>query len=214
MIMDRSDGRITISSSNIGSLGGLLAIERGIAHFAGSHLLDTQTGHYNRSFISRYIHRIPVVLFTLAHRWQGLMVAKGNPKGIRTISDLGRPGISFVNRQPGSGTRILLDYELQKAGLDATTMLGYHNQEYTHMNVAMAVASGRADAGLGIKAAAEALNLDFVPLTLERYDLVIPEPFMADERIRLMLEIIRSGAFKEQVTALGGYEIKETGRMP
>lgn len=212
-IKERSEGRITISSSNIGSMGGLLAVERGIAHFAGSHLLDTQTGDYNRSYVERYVKNTPVTLITLVHRWQGLMIAKGNPKGIHGISDLTRNDIAFINRQAGSGTRILLDYELQKAGISPAAISGYRSEEYTHMSVAMAVTSGRADVGLGILAAAQALDLDFIPVTRERYDLVIPTDLLEDDRIKLLLEIIRSPKFIDQVLALGGYEVEETGRI-
>jgi putative molybdopterin biosynthesis protein len=213
LIKERSEGRITISSSNVGSMGGLLAIEKGIAHFAGSHLLDTQTGDYNRSYIRSFVKSTPVELVTLVHRWQGLMIAKGNPKGIRGIADLTRSDISLINRQPGSGTRILLDYELQKAGIDPAAIAGYRSEEYTHMSVAMAVTSGRADVGMGILAAANALDLDFIPVSRERYDLVIPADLIRDGRIELLLDIIRSPGFVEQVVALGGYEVEETGRI-
>ena len=212
-IKERSEGRIEISSSNVGSMGGLLAIEKGIAHFAGSHLLDTQTGDYNRSYIPRYIKNTSVTLVTLVHRWQGFMLAKGNPKGIKGISDLTRPDVALINRQAGSGTRILLDYELERAGIDSAAIAGYRSEEYTHMSVAMAVTSGRADVGMGIMAAAQALNLDFIPVARERYDLVLPTNLLRDERIQLLLEIIRSSAFTEQVLALGGYEVEETGRL-
>jgi molybdenum cofactor synthesis domain-containing protein len=211
-IKEKSEGRITISSSNVGSMGGLLAIERGIAHLAGSHLLDTETGDYNGSYIRRYIKKTPVTLVTLVHRWQGLMIAKGNPKGIQNISDLTRSDVMFVNRQPGSGTRILLDYEFQKAGIDPASISGYRTEEYTHMSVGMAVNSGRADVGLGIMAAAKALDLDFIPVSRERYDLVIPTNLISDDRVQLLLEIIRSPQFIKQVLMLGGYETEETGR--
>ncbi len=213
LLKEKSEGKITISSSNIGSMGGLLAIARGIAHFAGSHLLDAQTGDYNRSYISRYLKNIPVELVTLVHRRQGLIFAKGNPKNIRGIGDLTRPDISLVNRQPGSGTRILLDYELQKVGINPSAIAGYRSEEYTHMAVAMAIASGRADVGMGVMAAANALDLDFIPVSRERYDLVIPADLFKDEGINLLLEIIRSSRFIEQVLALGGYEVEETGRI-
>jgi putative molybdopterin biosynthesis protein len=141
------------------------------------------------------------------------MIAKGNPKGIRGIEDLVRPDIAFINRQSGSGTRILLDYELQKAGIDPRTIPGYRSEEYTHMSIAMAVASHRADVGLGILASAKALDLDFIPIARERYDLVIPDRFFQDHRMQMLLEIIRSRSFAEQVVALGGYEVEETGRI-
>jgi len=212
-VKEKSEGRITISSSNIGSMGGLAAIEKEIAHLAGSHLLDAETGDYNRSYIRRLITRTPVTLLTLVHRWQGFMIAKGNPKNVSGIEDLTRPDIGFINRQAGSGTRILLDYELEKAGIDPKAIPGYRSEEYTHMSIAMAVASGRADVGLGILASAKALDLDFIPIVRERYDLVIPDSFLGDERMALLLEIIRSASFIEQVLALGGYEVEETGTI-
>lgn len=211
LLKEKTGGRIHISSSNVGSLGGLLAVKRQTAHFAGSHLLDTATGDYNLSFIRRYLPDMPVMLFTLVHRWQGFMVPSGNPKKIDGIGDLARQDVVFVNRQSGSGTRILLDYELAKAGIPPGRIVGYSNEEYTHMNVAMAVASGAADTGLGILTAAKALSLDFIPVTRERYDLVIPRAYLADEKIQLLLEIIRSDEFKDKALTMGGYEVHETG---
>ena len=213
MIKEKSEGRIAISSSNVGSLGGLNAVAKGIAHFAGTHLLDAKTGDYNRSYVRDVLTREPVTLLTLVHRWQGIMVAKRNPKAVKGISDLARSGVSFVNRQAGSGTRILLDYKLRKAGIEPASIAGYRNEEYTHMSVAMAVASGRADAGLGVLAAAKALDLDFIPLARERYDLVMPAALLEDERNKMLVEIIRSDRFAKEVLAMGGYEVEETGRI-
>jgi putative molybdopterin biosynthesis protein len=213
LLKEKTGGRIHISSSNIGSLGGLLAVKRQTAHFAGSHLLDTATGDYNLSYIRRYLPDTPVALVTLVHRRQGFMVPAGNPNQIQSIGDLVRPDVVFVNRQSGSGTRILLDYELSKAGIPPERIVGYNNEEYTHMNVAMAVASGAAHAGLGILTAAKALALDFIPVTRERYDLVIPRAYLADEKIQLLLEIIRSDEFKDKALAMGGYEVHETGSL-
>jgi putative molybdopterin biosynthesis protein len=211
LLKEKTGGRIHISSSNVGSLGGLLAVKRQTAHFAGSHLLDTATGDYNLSYIRRYLPDMPVALVTLVHRWQGFMTPLGNPKKIEGIGDLARPDVVFVNRQNGSGTRILLDYELMKAGILPERIVGYNNEEYTHMNIAMAVASGAADTGLGIHTAAKALSLDFIPVTRERYDLVIPRAYLTDEKIQLLLDIIRSDEFKEKALAMGGYEVHETG---
>jgi putative molybdopterin biosynthesis protein len=212
-VKEASAGGVAVSSSNIGSLGGLVALGKGIAHFAGSHLLDPETGDYNRSWLKKYLPGTDVVLVTLVHRHQGLMTLKGTPKGIRGVGDLARPDVALVNRQAGSGTRILLDYELKKSGIGASAVSGYGNEEYTHMSVAMAVTSGRADVGMGILAAARALDLDFIPVARERYDLVIPARFLKDPRIALLLDIIRSDKFRGQVLALGGYEINETGKI-
>ena len=213
LLKEKTGGRIHVASSNVGSLGGLLALKRRTAHFAGSHLLDTATGDYNRSYVGRYLPETPVALVTLVHRWQGFMVPEGNPKQIKGIRDLARPDVLFVNRQGGSGTRILLDYELAKAGIPPERVAGYGNEEYTHMNVAMAVASGTADTGLGILTAAKALALDFIPVTKERYDLVIPSAYLEDEKIRLLLATIRSDEFKEKALAMGGYEVHDTGNI-
>jgi len=212
LIQEASSGRVSISSSNVGSTGGLLALARGTAHLAGSHLLDTETGEYNHSYVRKFLADVPVRLITLVHRWQGFMIAKGNPKKIQSAADLTEDGTSFVNRQPGSGTRILFDYELSKAGIEAEAIAGYTAEEHTHMSVAMAVATGRADAGLGIAAAAAALDLDFVPLAKERYDLVIPESLLHDEKVELLLEIMRSAEFTQQVMQMQGYEVDATGR--
>jgi molybdenum cofactor synthesis domain-containing protein len=213
LLKETSAGRITISSSNVGSLGGLLAVDRGIAHFAGAHLLETETGDYNRSYVRKYVTRTAVTIVTLVHRWQGLMVARGNPKSIAGIADLARQDVSFINRQAGSGTRILVDYELGRAAIDPAAITGYRTEEYTHMGLAMAVASGRADVGMGIKAAATALELDFVPVTRERYDLVIPHTLTGEENMTRMLDMINSSRFQHQVLALGGYDVEETGRI-
>ena len=213
MIRERSNGLITLASSNVGSLSGLVAIGKGIGHAAGSLLLDTQTGQYNVSYVQQYLRDVPVALVTLVHRWQGLIVARGNPKNILGVEDLRKEGVSIINRQPGSGTRILFDHELKRGGIEPGSILGYRNEEYTHMSVAVAIDTGRADAGLGIAAAARALDLDFVPVSKERYDLVIPESFLDDPKITMLLEIVRSEAFKQQVLEMGGYEVAETGTI-
>ncbi len=213
LLQEKTGGRIHISSSNVGSLGGLLAVKRRTAHFAGAHLLDTDTGDYNLSYIRRYLADIPVVLVTLVHRWQGFMIPQGNPKKIESIGDLTRPEVVFVNRQAGSGTRILFDYELAKAGIAPEGIVGYQNEEYTHMNVAMAVASGAADTGLGILAAAQALSLDFIPVAKERYDLVVRRAYFEEEKIQALLAVIRSDEFKQKALAMGGYEVHGTGKV-
>jgi putative molybdopterin biosynthesis protein len=207
------DAALTLSSSHVGSMGGLMAVKRGVCHLAGSHLLDTQTGGYNLAYIERYLPHVPVRLVNLVMRDQGLMVPKGNPKGIHGIEDLGREDIVFINRQGGSGTRILLDYRLGQIGLAPDRINGYANEEFTHMNVAVAVLSGTADAGLGIYAAAKALGLDFVPVVTEQYDLVIPLAHLESNNIRTLLETINTAAFRKRVEALGGYGTSKTGTI-
>jgi putative molybdopterin biosynthesis protein len=146
-------------------------------------------------------------------RDQGLIIQPGNPKGIKGIEDLGRDDISFINRQGGSGTRILLDYKLKQLGIDPSTIKGYEDEEFTHMSVAVAVLSGTDDVGLGIYAAAKALSLDFIPVVTEQYDLVIPEIHFESENIQILLEIINTADFKKRVEALGGYSTEKTGEI-
>jgi putative molybdopterin biosynthesis protein len=179
----RGDGT-RLSSANVGSLGGLIALRRGEAHLAGSHLLDPQSGEYNTSYVRRYLPEQEVVLVTLVGREQGWIVPPGNPDKLSGWSDALNPAIRFVNRQRGAGTRVLLDYQLNQMGADAKDVSGYDREEYTHLAVAAAIASGTADAGLGIRAAARALSLDFVPLAQERYDLVIPKDHYESEQLR------------------------------
>jgi len=204
---------LRLSASNVGSLAGLLALRDGRSHLGGTHLLDPETGEYNVGWVARTLPDTPVRLVTLAHREQGLLVRPGNPKGLRGLADLTRPDVAFVNRQPGSGTRVLLDYHLQRLGIDPRGIRGYEVEEYTHMAVAVQVAAGRVDAGLGILAAAKALGLDFVPVATERYDLCIPVAFLDDVRVKALLEILEQPDFREAVRALGGYHVEEMGRV-
>ncbi|HGJ64384.1 TPA: molybdopterin biosynthesis protein [bacterium] len=204
---------INISSAHVGSLGGLTALKRHEAHVAGTHLLDEDTSEYNIPYIKRLLPDENIILINLAYRQQGLIVKKGNPKGIKNLSDLVNKDITFCNRQRGSGTRILLDYELKKLGLVSDDILGYDREVYTHMAVASAVDTNIADVGLGIYASAKALNLDFIPITEERYDLAIPKKFLSLSNISIMLEIMRSEEFHRRVKALGGYDIRDTGKI-
>jgi len=212
-LLKKCDPQINLASSNVGSLGGLLALRKSTAHLAGSHLLDTDTGEYNISYINRYLSGVEVYLINLVHREQGLIVAPGNPKSIKSLEDLTRDGVSFVNRQAGSGTRILLDWRLGQLGIDSAKIKGYQRDEYTHMAVAVDILSGTADVGMGIHAAAQALALDFIPVTTERYDLVIPAEHYDNPLVQELLEVIASQEFKEQVVALGGYDVRDTGRI-
>jgi len=207
----RGHSHLSLSSSHVGSMGGLMAIRKGACHVAGTHLLDTENGSYNVSYLKKYLPDTDVRLIHLVRRDQGLIVPSGNPKQITGIEDLGRTDISMINRQGGSGTRILLDYRLAELGLDPSTIRGYTNEEYTHMSVAVAVLSGTADVGLGIFAAARALDLDFIPVVTEQYDLAIPAEFLDQDNIRILLDTIRSEAFKLRVQALGGYHTEATG---
>jgi putative molybdopterin biosynthesis protein len=205
------DRRLT--SANVGSQGGLVALQRGEAHLAGSHLLDPKTGEYNVAYLPRYLAGIPVRLMALVLRDQGFMVQKGNPKNIRDLDDLHKPGNRFVNRQRGAGTRVLLDYQLGLQGISAESIQGYQQEEFTHLGVAAAVASGRADCGLGIAAAAQALDLDFVPLFQERYDLVIPMEHANSPLLAPLFEIINGKEFRLAVMAMPGYDVSVMGKV-
>ncbi len=200
-------------SANVGSQGGLVALRRGEAHLAGSHLLDPETGEYNISYIRQYMPNIPVKVVALAGREQGLIVKKGNPKGIKGLGDLARSGVRFVNRQRGAGTRVLLDYHLNLMAISPNSIEGYQQEEYTHLGVAASVASGRADCGLGIAAAAQALDLDFIPLFQERYDLVIPGQFADDDLLAPLFGLLADPAFRTAVSQLTGYDVSVMGAI-
>jgi putative molybdopterin biosynthesis protein len=204
---------LTLSSSHVGSMGGLMAIKKGGCHLAGSHLLDTQDGSYNISYVKKYLPDMKIKLVHLVLRDQGLILGRGNPKTIKGIEDLCRKDVRFINRQAGSGTRILLDFRLKQLGIDPSDVNGYDNEEFTHMSVAVAVQSGTADVTLGIYAAAKALDLDFIPVVTEQYDLIIPEHYFETENIQILLETVNSPAFKKQVEALGGYSTEKTGQV-
>jgi putative molybdopterin biosynthesis protein len=203
----------TLSSAHVGSLGGLVALRRGEAHLTGIHLLDEETGEYNVSYVKKVFGTAPVVIVNLLYRQQGFIVPKGNPLEIMNIQDLAGANVRFINRQKGAGTRLLLDYYLRKEGIDPQLIEGYDREEYTHLAVAAAVAGGSVDVGLGILAAANALNLDFYPLTEERYDLVVPEVFWGTPFITGLLEVMADPDFRHNVEKLGGYSMRATGEI-
>ncbi len=209
--LSRKDRRLV--SANVGSLGGLVALRRGEAHLAGSHLLDPQSGEYNVSYIRQYLPGIPVRLMTWVGREQGLLVLKGNPKKIRNLEDLSRKEVSFINRQRGAGTRVLLDYHLEQLGIAAKDIRGYGQEEYTHLAVAAAVSSGRADCGLGVAAAAQALDLDFVLLFQERYDLVIPCQYLEGNLLSPLFEVMNDPGFRMAVASQPGYDVSQMGQV-
>lgn len=200
-------------SANVGSQGGLIALRRGEAHLAGSHLLDPQTGEYNISYIRQYMPDIPVKVVALVGREQGLIVQRGNPKGITNLRSLTNSQVRFVNRQRGAGTRVLLDYHLNSMTIPPESIVGYLQEEYTHLAVAASVASGRADCGLGIAAAAHALDLDFIPLFQERYDLVIPKQFADDDLLAPLFGLVADSPFREAVSRLTGYDVSVMGTI-
>jgi len=205
------DPLITLASSNVGSLGGLVALRDGLCHLAGSHLLDPATGEYTLPYVDRILGPDTAVI-RLVHRTQGLIVAPGNPLEIAKIDDLTRPGLRYVNRQRGAGTRALLDHELARYGIDPADVPGYTREEHTHLAVAAAVAAGGADTGLGILAAARAFGLDFVPVTQEPYDLVLRAESLTDERLAPLWALLDRAEFRSEVEALGGYSCADTGK--
>ncbi len=211
-LLRKTHPRFRLTSAHVGSLGGLMALARRQCHLAGCHLLDAETGQYNRKAIEQNLEE-PMVLLRLVDREQGIIVAPGNPLDISGISDLTRDGVRFVNRQRGSGTRVLLDYKLACLGVSPASISGYRDEEYTHMNVAAAVLSGRADAGLAVRAAANALGLPFVPVGVEEYDLVIPRRFYDSPAMRALIDVIRGPEFLQTVTAMGGYHTEKTGQI-
>jgi putative molybdopterin biosynthesis protein len=197
----------------VGSIAGLVALSRQEAHLAGAHLLDPETGEYNLPYISQYLPDIPVRIIAMVGRSQGLLIRKGNPKRIQSLSDLTRGDVKFVNRQRGAGTRILLDYQLQKLDISKETIQGYQHQEYTHLAVGAAIASGRADCGMGIAAVTKSLDLDFIPLVEERYDLIIPEEYADHSLLEPIFDVLEDNDFRKMVAALPGYDIKPMGKL-
>lgn len=205
---------VTLSSAHVGSMAGLIATKKGEAHIAGTHLLDETTGEYNVPFIKKLMPEKRVVLINLIYRIQGLIVRKGNPKSIRGFEDLVREDVVFINRQAGSGTRLLLDKNLKELGISPSNIKGYEKDEYTHMGVASAVLTGRADVGLGILSSAQALGLDFIPVAEERYDILIPQDFIDIPIIKALLNVINEdNEFKIAVLNLGGYDIRDMGKI-
>ena len=206
------DPRVTLASSNVGSLGGLTALRDGLCHVAGSHLLDPDSGEYTLPYLERLIPGRRAAVVRLVHRDQGLIVAPGNPTGVTGIEDVAERGVRYVNRQRGAGTRMLLDHRLAQHDIEPSTIDGYQREEHTHLAVAAAVAAGRADCGLGVLAAARAFGLDFVPVAKEPYDLVLLEDSLGDELLAPLFELLDTPDFREAVDALGGYDTAEMGR--
>jgi putative molybdopterin biosynthesis protein len=204
----------SLSSAHVGSMGGLLALKRGEAHLAGTHLLDEETGEYNVRYIKKMLPDTRTVLVNLVYRTQGFIVPKGNPKGIKGFEDLAREDVVFVNRQAGAGTRLLTDLYLKKLKIDPKNVKGYHHEEFTHMAVAAAVLSGAADTGLAVLSAAQALDLDFIAVAQERYDLAIPQEFYDAPMLQALLGIIRDDSdFRAQIVGMGGYDVNEMGKV-
>ena len=190
-----------------------MAIRRGEAHAAGIHLLDESDGSYNVSYVERFFPNGGVRLVECVGRTQGLMLAPGNPLGLGGFGDIARPGLCYVNRQKGSGTRILADYLCRKHGVDPGSVYGYGREELTHTSVAAQIASGSADAGMGIYSAAKLYGLDFLPVCTEQYDLLIPDGVWDSPALRSFLAVLGSDEFRRRLERLGGYSIDSPGRV-
>jgi len=210
--LQKNISNLNLVSFNVGSMGGLLALKQRKTHLATSHLLDPENGEYNFSYIKRILPHRELKVINLAYREQGIMVKKGNPKNIKSIDDLVKKDITFVNRQKGSGTRVLLDYLLKGKGYNPLRIKGYSREEYTHLMVASSVAEGNVDAGLGILSAAKAFYLDFIPIAKERYDIILSLEFYSNWKMKEILQIIRSENFQKKVLDLGGYDLTLSGK--
>lgn len=202
-----------MSSSHVGSMGGIMAIRRREAHAAGCHLLNTGDGSYNRSFMKKYFPKGDVRLVRCVGRQQGLMVAKGNPLNIQKFSDIAAKGVRYVNRQKGSGTRILTDYLCKQENLDTAAIYGYDREELTHTSVAAQIVSGSADAGMGIYSAAKLYGLDLIPICIEEYDLIIPDHAWETPMVRQLIATLKSDGFRDKILSLGGYTVENPGEI-
>ncbi len=200
-------------STHTGSLSGIIALKKGITPLATTHILDEKEQIYNIPVIKKYLPETAVKLIHIAKRTQGLFVAKGNPKGLMSVADLTRPGVRSVNRQFGSGTRILFDAILAREGLHKDNISGYDREESSHTSVGILVRESIADAGIGIYSVAKAFSLGFIPLAEEEYDLLVTKEFTTDSRFVMLMDILRSVEFKERLLALGGYSVEDTGKV-
>jgi len=207
------DNRLSLASSHLGSMGGIAAIGKGRAHFAGVHLFDPATGEYNVPYVRKHLSGQNLCLINLVYRMQGWIVPAGNPDGVEGVETLAAAGLGFVNRQKGAGTRLLFDHLLKQAGLSPADIYGYEREEHTHLNVAASVAAGTAAVGLGILPAARAFGLDFVPVAEERYDLLMSEDFYRSPEGQTVLSVIDDPSFREQVESMGGYSMRDAGKL-
>ena len=202
-----------LNIQSVGSMSGLVSLKRGECQLAGAHLLESETGEYNISYINDLFKNEKMAVINLVHREQGLMVKKNNPKRLNDINSLKDENVKFINRQRGSGTRVLLDYLLKTNNIDKTNIKGYEKEELTHMGAAVQVAEGTADAALGIRAAASAVGLDFIPIKKEKYDIILKKKSLEDPRIKRLIKIIKSSPFQKAVKELKGYDLKNSGEI-
>ena len=207
-------GSAKMVSTNVGSVGGLLALSKGYAHIAASHLLDEDTGQYNVGSIKRHLDGIEVSVFNFVGRTQGLIVKKGNPLNLESLRDIAEKECNFINRQRGSGTRLLLDFLLKGIRIDSKKFNGYESEEYTHWNVAAAVSSGIADVGVGIMAAARGHNLDFIPLGEEKFQLVVPTDILdTNQHVNKLIGMLKKTDLRLEIEAIGGYDVEAMGDL-
>jgi putative molybdopterin biosynthesis protein len=202
-----------LSSAHVGSMGGIMALKKGETHIAPIHLLDMDSGEYNTSYIRKYLSGSNIALIKGVNRIQGLMVKKGNPLNIRTLEDIVIKKAKFVNRQRGSGTRLLLDFLIKKLNLNPEDINGYDREEFTHLSVAAAVAAGDSDVGIGVYSAAALMDLDFIPIGDEEYDLAVPAEYLETDLIKDLIEVMKSSDFKQQLDKLGGYDYSKIGTV-
>lgn len=211
--MQKADDRHFLSSAHVGSIGGIMAIKRGGAHMAPIHLLDSKTGIYNIPYVKKYLPNEKMALIRGVKRIQGFMIPKGNPKNIKEFQDLTREDVVFINRQKGAGTRILVDYQLEKQGINVENIMGYDREMTTHMAVAAAVSSNTADVGVGVYSAAKSMGLDFVPIGEEHYDFLIPQKYLELDTVKAFIKVITSKEFQEELLKMGGYGVEGIGEI-
>jgi len=202
-----------IFSANTGSMEGLSALEKGYTDIAWAHLFDPETGEYNIPYLDKLVPGVKAVVVNLFYRELGFVIARGNPLGISGFADLARKGVRFVNRQPGSGTRLLLDHHLEKAGIPTARIVGYEREVFTHIEIGLAVLSGEADAGIATAAVSSMLGLDFVPVTRERFDMICDQSVFFQKGVQALVEVLNGEIFRKRVEGLGSYDFQSAGRI-
>jgi putative molybdopterin biosynthesis protein len=202
-----------IFSANTGSTEGLTALEKGYTDIAWSHLLDPETGEYNIPYLEKLVPSVKAVVVNLFFRELGFVIARGNPMRIAAFEDLTREGVRFVNRQAGSGTRLLLDHHLEKAGISAERIAGYSDEVFTHIEVGLAVLSGGVDTGIATAAVSGLLGLDFIPITRERFDMICDQSVFFQKGVQALMEVLNGDLFRKRVENLGSYDFKSAGRI-
>jgi len=198
---------------NTGSTDGLSMLRDRMIHIAGSHILDEEEGEYNIPLVASHFAEFRTVVVNFAYRQQGLILKSGNPLKINRVEDLVKPKVRYINRQKGSGTRVLIDSYLNKAGIDGSKINGYETEVSTHLDVGLRILRGEADAGAGIRATAHLLGLDFIPLKEERFDLLIPRDYFFLEEVQRLMEILKSGQFRNESARFGGYDTRDSGKV-